>query len=219
MADDKYSSLRALEAMQVRSLEGKKEYVASLEARGDEQALSLLVECLCDESGFLRDLAERALIRLGPGAVDVLLPHLTQGLWFTRTSVARVLGEIGAREALPGLVEMAGDANRAVAESACSAMIRVALAGHVVSVARALHRAPSGVAEEILAGAESAQAGLAAQLQRVLSDRELMTAREDELLSETPGSFGAQEGVEWEILTGRRVSGSEGPTSRPATEA
>ena len=203
MADDKYSSLRALEAMQVRSLEGKKEYVASLEARGDEQALSLLVECLCDESGYLRDLAERALVRVGDRAADVLLPHLTQGLWFTRVSVAKVLGELGYRDALPGLVEMAGDANRAVAEAALASASRIAARGHVVSAARALFRAPSERVRELLGAADAYQAGLASQMQRVLADRELMTAEEHELLNEEAGSLSGAEGVEWEVLTGR----------------
>ena len=203
MADDKYSSLRALEAMQVRSLEGKKEYVASLEARGDEQALSLLVECLCDESGYLRDLAECALVRVGDRAAKVLLPHLTQGLWFTRVSVAKVLGELGYRDALPGLVEMAGDANRAVAEAALQSASRIAAHGHVVSAARALFHAPSERVREMLGAAEAYQAGLASQVQRVLADRELMTAEESELLNETAGGLAAGEGVEWSVLTGR----------------
>ena len=202
MADDKYSSLRALEAMQVRSLEGKREYVASLEARGDEQALSLLVECLCDESGYLRDLAERALVRVGDKGADVLLPHLTQGLWFTRVSVAKVLGELGYRDALPGLVEMAGDANRAVVEAALASAARIVAAGHVVSMARALYRAPAERTAEFLRVAEARTSCMAQQIQRALADRELMTAEDHEVLHEDAG-LSSTEGVEWEVLTGR----------------
>jgi len=212
MADDKYSSLRALDALQSRSLEGKREYVASLEARGDEQALSLLVECLCDESAFLRGLAEGALSRLGQRAVDALLPHLTQGLWFTRLSVSRVLGELGAREALAGLVEQAGDANRSVAETAVEAIVRVAAKGQVVSTARALHRAPEAVRERVLAAAQRAGGEVSAQLARTLGDRELMAARADEVVGEAPPPD-AHEGVEWELLTGR-----EAPVGAPETE-
>lgn len=203
MADDKYSSLRALDAMQVRSLEGKREYVLSLEARADEQAMSLLVECLCDESAFLRDLAEQALSRLGRRAADALQPHLTQGLWFTRASVARVLGRLAAREALPSLVEMVGDPNQSVADAARAAVVEMAASGHVVSVARALHRGPVEVRDAVLALAKRAAADLDVQIVRALSDHELMTARDDEVLSETPPSLDASEGVEWELLTGR----------------
>jgi HEAT repeat protein len=216
MADDKYSSLRALDAMQVRSLDGKKEYVASLEARGDEQALSLLVECLCDESAFLRGLAECALSRLGQRAADALLPHLTQGLWFTRVSVARVLGDLGAREALEGLVELAADPNQSVVESAIAAIVRVGAAGHVVSVARALHRAPAGVRESVLAAAPAAGGELANQLARTLTDQELMTASADEVLSETPSLLEPHAGVEWALLTGR--GGGRGGPDRGAVE-
>jgi HEAT repeat protein len=222
MADDKYSSLRALDAMQVRSLDGKREYVASLEARGDEQALSLLVECLCDESAFLRGLAEQALGRLGQRATDALLPHLTQGLWFTRVSAARVLGDLGARESLAGLIELAGDANRSVAEAAVAAAARVAGAGHVVSAARALHRSPAAVRERVLAAAQLRDPELAAQIARTLADQELMNAGEDEVLNETPSLLEAHEGVEWELLTGRaatpapEASASAGEPSEPA---
>lgn len=208
MADDKYSSLRALDAMQVRSLEGKKEYVASLEERGDEQALSLLVECLCDESAYLRDLAEEALGRLGDRAVEVLTPHLTSGLWFTRASVARVLGGLGAREAIPDLVMMTDDGNRAVAEAARAALVRVAAAGHSVSVARALFHASSELRQQVLAGAEQEGGTLGTQLARALSDRELMTASEEEVLREDSSALGAHDRVEWEVLTGRAGSAS-----------
>jgi HEAT repeat protein len=194
--------------MQVRSLEGKREYVASLEARADEQALSLLVECLCDESGYLRDLAERALVRMGDRAADVLLPHLTQGLWFTRVSVAKVLGELAYRDALPGLVEMAGDANRAVAEAALASAARIASQGHVVSMARALFRGPSERTGDFLRVADGRQAGLASQIQRALADRELMTAEDHEVLSDAGVS--ASEGVEWEVLTGRAATPATG---------
>jgi HEAT repeat protein len=213
MADDKYSSLRALEAMQVRGLEGKKDYVASLEARADEQALSLLVECLCDESAYLRDLAEGALTRLGDRSVEVLLPHLTQGLWFTRCSVARVLGRIGAREALEGLVDNAADANFAVAEAARDALLAIAAGGHAVSAARALHRAPEAVRARVLQGAERIAPGIAAQLSRLLVDRDLMTAREEEVLREDERAIEGQDGVEWELLTGGR-DGAEVPPTR-----
>lgn len=218
MADDKYSSLRALDAMQVRSLDGKKEYVASLEARGDEQALSLLVECLCDESAFLRGLAERALVRLGRRATEALLPHLTQGLWFTRVSVARVLGEVGAREALEGLTALAADPNRSVVEAAVAAIVRVAAAGQVVSVARALHRAPEPVRERVLAEAQRGGGELAEQLARTLGDRELMAAHADEIVGEMPSSAEAHEGVEWELLTGRGGSPPPPTGGAPAPE-
>ena len=64
MADDRLP-VGPLEALNARGLTAKREYVRGLEQRKDAEAFSLLVECLCDESWFLRDLAEQAFVRLG----------------------------------------------------------------------------------------------------------------------------------------------------------
>lgn len=87
MSDDKYGPGRTFDAMSARGLAGKRDYVRSLEQRRDEEAMSLLVECLCDESWYLRELAETALLRLGDHAGETLLPLLEQGLWFSRVSL------------------------------------------------------------------------------------------------------------------------------------
>ena len=76
MSDDKYGQSKPFDALNPRGLAGKREYVRSLEQRRDEEALSLLVECLCDESWFLRDLAEESLLRLGEKGAPILLPLL-----------------------------------------------------------------------------------------------------------------------------------------------
>ena len=106
------------DALNSRGLAGKRDYVRGLEQRRDEEALSLMVECLCDESWYLRDQAEEALMRIGPSVAHVLVPLLEQGLWFTRTSAARVLGRFGHRGAVPGLLRLAEDANETVADAA-----------------------------------------------------------------------------------------------------
>lgn len=203
MNDDKRTSLRVMDDLKMRGFDDKREYVNSLEGRDDEQALSLLVECLCDESAYLRDLAEKALIRKGSSCADVLLPHLTQGLWYTRAAVANVLGSQGCKDALPGLQEMSGDANRAVAEAALDAIIRIAAAGHAVSAARTLNHVQPILARRALDQGDKVRAGLATQLQRLMSDRELMQASDDEVLREDVAVAEAQENLEWEVLTGR----------------
>ena len=48
MADEKFSQTKPLDALNSRGLAGKREYVRGLEQRRDDEALSLLVECLCD---------------------------------------------------------------------------------------------------------------------------------------------------------------------------
>ena len=61
MTDDRSVAGRIPEAMSMRGLAGKRDYVRSLENRRDEEAMSLLIECLCDESWYLRELAEEAV--------------------------------------------------------------------------------------------------------------------------------------------------------------
>jgi HEAT repeat protein len=217
VTDDKHATLRVLDDLQMKSLEGKREYVASLQARDDEQALSLLVECLCDESAFLRKLAERVLVEKGASSLEVLLPHLTQGLWYTRASVARISGRLGAKEALPGLMQAAADPNREVSEAAIGALVELAAAGHGVSVARALFAESGALAKGVLERAGRSGGGLATQLQRLMEDRDLMTAREEEVLREDIGAAEAQDNLEWEVLTGK--DRTEKPPAAPEPPA
>jgi HEAT repeat protein len=150
MSDDKFSQAKPFDALNSRGLIGKREYVRGLELRRDEEALSLLVECLCDESWYLRDQAEEALTRIGPSVASVLLPLLEQGLWFTRTSSARVLGRFGHRPAVPGLLRLADDANETVADAARDALVAVGRGGGTISIARALHGPEEDVRVEVL---------------------------------------------------------------------
>lgn len=219
MSEEKHATLRVLDALQMKGFDGKREYVASLEARGDEQAVSLLVECLCDESSFLRELAERALTRMGAEHAPLLRPLLTQGLWYTRASVARVLGGVGAKEALPDLVTLLTDANGAIAEAAADAIVAIAEGGSLVSVARALHAAPERLQRRLTRQAEAAGAGLGAQIERLLADRELMAAEDEEVLREDAEALAAQDNVEWEVLTAprrRRRAASPRAAARPS---
>ncbi len=74
MSEDKYAQNKAYDALASRGLTGKRDYVRSLEQRSDAEAMSLLVECLCDESWYLRELAEEALGRIGVRSAPVLVP-------------------------------------------------------------------------------------------------------------------------------------------------
>jgi hypothetical protein len=117
MRDD--ASGKVQEALNARGLAGKRDYVRSLEQRRDAQALTLLVECLSDESGYLRELAETALAKLGePGAGPALLPLLKQGLWFARASAARALGKMVYMAGLGALLEQTEDRVESVAREA-----------------------------------------------------------------------------------------------------
>lgn len=213
MADERHATMRALDALQLKGFNDKRDYVASLEARADEQAVSLLIECLCDESAYLRNLAEKSLIRIGKSSEAILLPHLNDGLWYTRASTARILGELGSKAALPGLTSMLTDPNHAVIEAVLDAVAQLAAAGHGVSVARALHHIEGALTSGVLDRTEKLSPGMSNQLHRLMADRELMTASDDEVLREGFDVAEAQDNLEWEVLTGKRSPTGDAPES------
>src|SRR5258705_424088 len=85
MGDDRFAPSQAFDATNPRGLTAKREYVRGLEQRRDPESLSLLVECLCDESWYLRDLAQQAFLRLGEAGAAVEPPPLRPGPRVQRT--------------------------------------------------------------------------------------------------------------------------------------
>ena len=203
MADDSFAPLRSFDAFSPRGLAGKREYVQGLEARADREAVALLVECLSDESGYLRDLAEAALVRLGAKA-DPVLPMLSSGLWYTRVSAARTLGRLGARRGDRAAARPArATANQSVRRAGAEALHAIAQGDGALFVARMLYRRPEAerarLVREIAAGVREVEARLADLLRR----DDAMLAEEDELLSHDAEVVRASgDGVAWEVLTG-----------------
>src|SRR5258705_10260578 len=112
MGDDRFAQSQAFDALNPRGLAAKREYVRGLEQRRDPEALSLLVECLCDESWFLRDLAEQAFFRMGEEHAAPLLPLVLGGLWYTRLSAGRLRGPPGLPPPGPAPVGPCDDKNK-----------------------------------------------------------------------------------------------------------
>jgi HEAT repeat protein len=202
MADDKYTQSKAYDALNPRGLAGKREYVRGLEQRRDEEALSLLVECLCDESWFLRDLAEEAMLRIGDRGVSVLIPLLEQGLWFTRTSAARIVGKLGRRDAVPMLLRLTEDANATVADAARSALMLIGRSNGAIAVARALHRLPPDLRRRRFDELSTRDRHLGERIDRMMRNDDLMADKHGDRLSDDCAEVRAsEEGVEWEVLT------------------
>jgi len=203
VTDEKYGQGKPLDVLNTRGLATKREYVRDLVARQDPQSLLLLVECLCDESWYLRDLAEQAFLGLGETGAPVLLPLLDQGLWYTRTSAARVLGRLGHRPAVPGLFRLSDDANATVADAARDALVAIGTQRGAIRIAHALHRLPPDARRRRLDEITARDRFLAERIDRMMRNDELMTAADADLLNDdSPSVKASEDGVEWEATTG-----------------
>ena len=206
MSDDRYGRDRPLDVLNARGLTAKREYVRGLEQRHDDEALSLLVECLCDESWYLRDLAEQAFLRLGEEGARVLLPLLDEGLWFTRSSSARVVGRMGYRPAVPRLLRMARDSNATVAQSAREALVEIARRGGASRVAHEIHALDPEWRRRHVADLQGIDRAVADRIESLMRSEELMSVEDpDDLRDDHPAVRASEEGVSWEILTGPPV--------------
>lgn len=203
MTDDRVAHSRALDAINARGLTAKREYVRGLETRRDAEALSLLVECLCDESSYLRELAEEAFVRMGEEQAHALLPLLGQGLWYTRASAARALGRMGYRPAAPALLALAEDPNEAVRGSAAEALVTLAHQRGSTRLAHALHRMPPDARRRRMDDLTRRDRALGERLERLMRNDELMSLDPPDAYGDDhPAVRTSEEGVEWEVLTG-----------------
>ena len=176
MADDHHSPPSPFEGLNARGLTAKREYVRGLEQRRDAEAISLLVECLCDESSFLRELAEQAFLRMGEEQAAPLVPMLAGGLWYTRLSAARLLGRLGHRPAVPALLALCDDPNGTVAAAARDAVVAVARLRGSSRVAHALVRIAPEKKRQRLAEIAERDRALLKSLERLMTDADLMAA-------------------------------------------
>jgi HEAT repeat protein len=203
MSDEGFGQGRSFDALNSRGLMAKREYVLGLEQRADSEAISLLVECLCDESWYLRELAEGAFLRLGVDHVAVLLPLLEEGLWYTRTSVARITGRLGDRRAVTALLRLCNDPNETVVQEAQEALVAIGRHKGAFRLAHALHGLPPDTRRTRLLEIGQKDRPLADRLQRMMDNDELMSAADPEAMADDhPLVRTSEEGVEWEILTG-----------------
>jgi len=202
MSDDKHGQGSAYDALNARGLTAKREYVRGLEHRRDPEAISLLVECLCDESWYLRHLAEEAFLHLGEECAAVLLPLLEEGLWFTRSSAAAVLGQLGYAPAVPGLMALAEDKNRTAADAAREALLAIGRANGAARIAHELHRMSPERRQRRLGELAARDAGLGERIQRLMANDEIMGVKDvDALTDDHPVVRASEDGFEWEVLT------------------
>ncbi len=212
MSDDKYAQRQPFDALNTRGLTAKREYVRGLEQRADPEALSLLIECLCDESWYLRDLASQSFLRLGDAHAGLLLPLLDTGLWYTRTSAANLLGRLAYRRAVPALVALADDANRTVADAAQDALLAIARQGGSFRFAHVVHRLTGDLRRRRVEELRDRDRATCDRVERMLRNEELMSADDDGgLADDSPMVRTSEDGVVWEVLTSPGPSPSSSP--------
>ncbi|TPW11637.1 MAG: hypothetical protein FD129_1616 [bacterium] len=135
--DDRIESGRAIEALRRKNLEGKKTFIEELR-QSDPKSISLLLEILCDESWYLRELALKSLVDIGEPARLPLRGILSSGLWYTRAAAVRALGRMGDAASAPPILDMLEDSNRTARDAGLEAMRSLAAAGQIGSLGRAL---------------------------------------------------------------------------------
>lgn len=142
MVDDRLESGRTLEALRKKNLEGKKMFIEELRKQKTPKAVSLLLEILCDESWYLRELAIGALVEAGAPAAAPLHKVLTGGLWYTRAAAARALGLLGYAPASADVLKLLDEPNRTVREAAVVAIKSLVETGCAASLCEALAAVP-----------------------------------------------------------------------------
>lgn len=166
--DDRIESGRAIEALRRKNLEGKRAFIEELR-QTDPKAISLLLEILCDESWFLRELALKSLVEIGEPARVPLRGILSSGLWYTRAAAVRALGRMGDAASAPHILDMLEDTNRTAREAGLEAMRSLAAAGQVVALGRALGAMAPELRGARLATIERVDPDLARQVEASLS--------------------------------------------------
>ena len=213
MADDKPGAGDVSDAMSSRGLAGKRDYVRTLEQRRDDESVSLLVQCLCDESGYLRELAEEALLRIGERSGPALLPLLGQGLWCSRTSAARVLGRMGYAPAAGPLLRLTEDSVETVVREAYASLHVLGQRGATVRVAWELHRLAPEQRQARLARLLLTDRRFAARLQRLMTTVDLMSQVDPDALRDDSALVRAsEEGGTWDRI-------GDPPSTRPGSPA
>lgn len=140
--DERLESGRTLEALRRKNLEGKKTFIDELRRQKNPKSVSLLLEILCDESWYLRDLARAALVETGALAVQPLRDVLASGLWFTRSAAARALGELGDGRSAGEMLGMLDDSNHTVRDGGILALKALAERDGAAAIAQAIEDLP-----------------------------------------------------------------------------
>jgi HEAT repeat protein len=136
--NDKLEAGRTLESLRRKNLEGKRTFIEELKKQKTPKSISLLLEILCDESWYLRELSIGALVDSGSMSLEPLRGVFASGLWYTRAAAARALGLLGDEPSADGILSLLDESNRTVRQAAVEAVQSLARTAGPGSLCRSL---------------------------------------------------------------------------------
>jgi len=155
-------------------MEEARVYIDRMRGRPSGEAIPKLIELLQDESWYLRERAGDALASFGVEAAPAVEGLLRGGLWYTRAAALRVLGQIAAPRSLCLLVDLVGNSNRTIADTATRALIGYCRSDRSLAVAKILHGRGVTFRSELLARLLRSDPGSEARLRRLLEASDFM---------------------------------------------
>src|SRR5262245_19633417 len=138
-----------MEAIRRGDLRDKRALIESITHQTSDRALHLLGEILEGESWYLRDMASKAIARMGGVAVPRLSQLCASGLWYTRAAAVRALGRMGHADSLPLMVALLADPNVTVQGAALASIADLVRGGRVRETARLFWNEGARRAEEL----------------------------------------------------------------------
>ena len=125
-----------MEAIRRGDLREQRALIESLAHQPSDRAIQILAEILEGESWYLRDMAGKAMARIGTQSAPKLTQLCMSGLWYTRAASVRALGRMGHTESLPVMVALLADPNLTVQGAALASIADLVRGGRVRETAR-----------------------------------------------------------------------------------
>lgn len=138
-----------MDAIRRGDLREKRALIEAIAHQPSDRAIQLLSEILQGESWYLRDMASKAMARMGVVAAPRLVQLCTSGLWYTRAAAVRALGRMEHADSLPYMVALLADPNLTVQGAALASIADLVRAGRVRETARLFWNEGARRAEEL----------------------------------------------------------------------
>ncbi len=213
MVDERIPLSKTLIDLRIKELEleEKARVIAELKSRQDDAAVAELAEKLQEDSWHLRELTVRGLSEMGRQVEYAVVALLPGSLWYTRSCVAEVLGNVRSIVGIGPLIDLLDDANSSVRDSASKALAKICAGGEIVWVARASVSKGEDAVKRLRAILEKHRREIVETFLSMTRDAELMKAPADQVekMVEARRAAGGSHDVVWEELTGKKESMAE----------